>query len=144
MGKREKTLVLLKPDALERRLAGEILARFERKGLRVSGLKLMNVSESLARKHYRALVSEPFFPEILAYITRSAIIALVLEGTCAISVVRQMVGVTDGAKALPGTIRGDFTLSFRENLVHASDSSESAKREIALFFKPSEIVRKNG
>lgn len=144
MGKTEKTLVLLKPDALERALAGEILARFERKGLRIAGLKLMKISDSLARKHYRDLMEKPFFPEILAYITRGPVLALVLEGICAISVVRQMVGVTDGAKALPGTVRGDFTLSFRENLVHASDSSESAKREIALFFKPSEMIRKNG
>lgn len=142
MNKIERTLVLLKPDTLERALAGEILARFERKRLRLAAMKLMTVSDALARRHYRNLVKEPFFPEILAYITRGPIVALILEGTAAIEVVRQMIGVTDGSKAFPGTVRGDFTLSFRENLVHASDCAESAKREIALFFKPSEIIGK--
>ncbi|MDO5565600.1 MAG: nucleoside-diphosphate kinase [Planctomycetia bacterium] len=130
----ERSLVLLKPDALERRLAGRLLARFEERNFRIEAMKLLRVTPELARQHYRDLVDRDFYCEIEAYMTRGPVIALILSGRLAIAAVREMVGPTDGAKAHAGTIRGDFTLSFRENLVHASDSVESANREIAIFF----------
>lgn len=135
----EESLVLLKPDAMERRLAGELIDRFERKGFEIAALKLIQVTPELAARHYAQLVDKPFYPEIEAYITRRPIIAMVLRGRNAIAVIRAMVGPTDGGTAPAGTIRGDFALSFRENLIHASDSPKSASREISLFFKPKEI-----
>ncbi|HWO93490.1 MAG TPA: nucleoside-diphosphate kinase [Dehalococcoidia bacterium] len=130
----ERTLILIKPDAMQRGLAGEILARFERRGLRIVGLKLMQVDEDLARRHYAEHEGKPFFEALVRYICSSPIIAGVLEGTSAIEAVGQAVGATNPVKAAPGTIRADFGLEIGRNLVHRSDSMESAQREIALFF----------
>lgn len=137
----ERTLVLAKPDAVARGLVGEIISRLERRGLKLCGMKMMWVDEELAKKHYAAHEGKPFFSGLIEYITALPLIAMVWEGPCAISVVRQTMGSTDPAKAQPGTIRGDFALDISNNLVHGSDSEESAKREIALFFKEEEIFR---
>ncbi len=130
----ERTLVLIKPDAMARGLAGEILARYERKNLRIVAMDLRLVSVELSDAHYAEHVDKPFYPGLREFITSAPLVALVLEGDQAIDVVRQMNGATDGRVALPGTIRGDFALSKSENLVHASDSVDSAKREVALWF----------
>ncbi len=130
----ERTLVLIKPDAMARGLAGEILARYERKNLRIVAMDLRVVSEELSDAHYAEHVDKPFYPGLREFITSAPLVALVLEGDQAIDVVRQMNGATDGRVALQGTIRGDFALSKSENLVHASDSVDSAKREVALWF----------
>ncbi len=137
---KEKTLVLLKPDALNRRLVGEIISRFEKKGLKIVALKMLWMSRSLAEKHYEVHKGKSFYESLLDYITSGPIIAMVLEGERAIEVVRRMMGKTNGAEAEPGTIRGDYALSVQNNLVHGSDSPESAEREIKLFFKPDEIM----
>lgn len=137
---RERTLILVKPDAMQRGLAGEVLLRFERKGLRIAGLKLIQIDEALAKRHYAEHDGKPFFAGLVEYISSSPVIAAVLEGTSAISVVRATIGVTDPAQAAPGTIRGDFGLERGRNLVHASDSEASAQREIAIFFQPSEVL----
>jgi nucleoside-diphosphate kinase len=136
----ERTLVLLKPDCVERRLMGRVLARFEDKGLTIAAMKLMRVTPELAKRHYAEHVHKDWYPELEAFITSSPIVAMVVEGPEAIRVVRDMVGVTNGLKATPGTIRGDFSSSQQKNLVHASDSPESAQRELAIFFAPAEIV----
>lgn len=133
----ERTFVMLKPDALERSLAGEILGRFERKGLKLVRLELQRVTKELAAIHYTHLVAKPFYPELEAYITRGPIVASVWEGIDAIRVVRNLVGATDSILAAPGTIRGDFGVDKTENLVHASDSPESAAVEIRNFFNES-------
>ena len=133
----ERTFVMLKPDALERSLAGEILGRFERKGLKLVRLELQRVTKELAAIHYAHLVAKPFYPELEAYITRGPVVASVWEGIDAIRVVRNLVGATDSILAAPGTIRGDFGVDKTENLVHASDSSESAAVEIRNFFNES-------
>jgi nucleoside-diphosphate kinase len=130
----ERTLVLIKPDAVRRGLVGEILGRFERKGLAVVELVQRRMDAELADQHYAEHVAKPFYPPLKAFMTGGPLVALILEGDGAIDVVRALVGVTDGRKAAAGTIRGDFSLSNRENLVHASDSADSAKREIALWF----------
>jgi nucleoside-diphosphate kinase len=130
----EQTLVLLKPDAIRRQLAGEILARFERRGLAIRAARLVAVDRDLAGRHYEEHTDKPFFGELVEFITSSPTLALVLEGEGAIAVVRTTMGATDPAKAGPGTIRGDFALSMPDNLVHGSDSAESAQREIALWF----------
>lgn len=130
----ERTFVMLKPDALERSLMGEIVGRFERKGLKLVRLELRRVSKELAAIHYAHLVDKPFYPELEAYITRGPVVASVWEGKDAIRVVRNLVGVTDSTLAAAGTIRGDFGVDKTENLVHASDSPESAAREIQNFF----------
>ena len=130
----QQTLILLKPDAVERRLVGEILGRFERKGLTLTAMKLMPITPELAKRHYAEHVSKPFYPALEVYITSGPIVAAILEGPEAVKVVRTMVGPTNGIDAPAGTIRGDFSLSPQQNLVHASDSPESAKREIELFF----------
>ncbi len=130
----ERTLVLIKPDAMSRGLAGEILARYERKNLRIVAMDLRIVSEELSDAHYAEHVDKPFYPGLREFITSAPLVALVLEGDQAIDVVRQMNGATDGRVALQGTIRGDFALSKSQNLVHASDSVDSAKREVALWF----------
>lgn len=135
----ERTLVLIKPDGLKRRLAGEILQRFEKKGLTVRALKLLQVSEEMAKKHYSVHSDKPFFGELIEYITSSPIIALILEGRNAISVVRNLSGSTDGSKAAPGTIRGDYANSIQANIVHASDSQESYEHEYRIFFSNDEI-----
>jgi nucleoside-diphosphate kinase len=130
----EKTLVLLKPDAMSRQLAGEILRRFEARGLRIRAARLVAVDHDLAGRHYAEHAEKPFFGELVEFITSSPTLALVLEGEGAIALVRTTIGATDPAKAAPGTIRGDLALSMPDNLVHGSDSPESAEREIALWF----------
>jgi nucleoside-diphosphate kinase len=130
----ERTLVLLKPDAVRRGLVGEILGRFERKGLTLEALELRTLDGETADRHYAEHVERDFYPPLRAFVTSGPLVALVLSGDQAIEVVRGLIGVTDGRKAAPGTIRGDLSLSNRENLVHASDSPESAKRELDLFF----------
>jgi nucleoside-diphosphate kinase len=130
----ESTLVLIKPDAVERKLAGEILARFEQRGLEVREARLLTVGRSLADEHYAEHREKPFFGELVEFITSGPTLALVLEGESAISVVRTTMGATNPTDAAPGTIRGDFALAMPDNLVHGSDSAESAEREIALWF----------
>ena len=134
MEPKEQTFVMLKPDAVERGLIGEIVARLERKGLKPVKFLWRDVSLELAKQHYAHLVDKPFFPKIAAFITRGPVIATIWEGRTAIEVVRRLVGATDPVKAEPGTIRGDYGLNMTENLVHASDSVDAAKREIDLFF----------
>ena len=129
-----RTLILVKPDAFERALTGEVLARFERKGLRIVALKLMRADEPLANEHYAEHAEKPFFGELVSFITGGTLVAMVLEGPNAIEASRQLIGSTNGIEAAPGSIRGDFALEVRRNLVHGSDSPESAAREIALFF----------
>lgn len=130
----ERTLILVKPDAMQRGLAGEILARLERRGLRIVGLRLLHVDEAMARQHYAEHAGKPFFDGLIAYITSSPIIAAVLEGNDAVRAARQTMGATRPTEAAPGTIRGDFGLEVGRNLAHGSDSPESAAREIATFF----------
>ncbi len=130
----ERTLVLLKPDALQRGLAGRILARFEEKGLKLIGLELRQFGKPLIEKHYEVHAARAFYPKLVEYMTSGPVVALVLEGLDAIGVVRRMVGVTNSREAAPGTIRGDFGMSFSNNLIHASDSSEAAAKELGLFF----------
>ena len=130
----ERSLVLVKPDAVRRGLLGEILARFERKGLVVEALELRTMDGTLADQHYADHVDKPFYPPLKEFMTSGPLAALVLSGDNVIEVVRAMIGATDGRKAAAGTIRGDLALSNRENLVHASDSADSAKRELALWF----------
>ena len=130
----ERTLVLLKPDCVERKLVGRIIARFEDKLLAITALKLMQMTPELAKRHYSEHVKKEWYPELEAFITRGPIVAMIVEGPDVVRVVREMVGATNGLKANPGTIRGDYSSSQQMNLVHASDSPESAEREIALFF----------
>ncbi len=130
----ERTLVLIKPDAVRRGLVGEIISRFERKGLTIDALVVRTMDAELADAHYAEHVERPFYPPLKEFMTNGPLAALILSGDQVISVVRALVGATDGRAAAAGTIRGDFSLSNRENLVHASDSPESAKREIALWF----------
>ena len=134
----ERTLILLKPDAVARGLAGTIIDRFERKGLTLEAVKLVQVEEALARKHYAEHEGKPFFPGLLAYIQSGPVLAMVIAGKDAVAVCRTLIGATDSKKAAPGTIRGDLAMDIGRNLVHGSDSLESAKREIDLWFKPSE------
>jgi nucleoside-diphosphate kinase len=135
----ERTLVLLKPDCVERRLMGRVLSRFEDKGMNPIAMKLMRVAPELAKRHYAEHVQKAWYPELEAFITRSPVLAMIVEGPEAVRVVREMVGATNGLKAAAGTIRGDFSASQQMNLVHASDGPESAKREIGIFFSESEI-----
>jgi nucleoside-diphosphate kinase len=130
----EKTLVLIKPDAVQRGLAGEILGRFERRGLEIREARLLTVERSLAEEHYAEHREKPFFGELVEFITSAPTLALVLEGESAISVVRTTMGSTNPAESAPGTIRGDLALAMPNNLVHGSDSPESAQREVALWF----------
>jgi nucleoside-diphosphate kinase len=135
----QRTLILLKPDAVHRRLVGELTSRFERKGLRVVGLKLVQADRTLAEKHYAVHKGKPFYDSLVNFITGGVTVAMVWEGREAVTVCRNIMGPTDGAKAPPGTIRGDFAASVQNNLVHGSDSPENAALEIALWFKPSEL-----
>ena len=130
----ERTLVLVKPDAMQRRLAGEILGRFEQRGLEIRAGRLLTVDTELAEKHYAEHVEKPFFRELVDFITSGRTLALVLEGEAAVPVVRSTIGETNPANAAPGTIRGDLALAMPDNLVHGSDAPESAAREIALWF----------
>lgn len=135
----ERTLILCKPDCVERRLVGRVLGRFEDKGFNIIAMKMLRVTPELARQHYAEHVDKPFYPELEEFVTGAPVVALVLEGLEAIRVVREMLGATSGLKAASGTIRGDFSSSRQKNLVHASDSSESAVREIALYFADDEL-----
>ena len=136
----QRTLVLLKPDAIQRGLIGEIVSRLERRGLRFAAMKLMRVSPELATRHYGDHVGKPFFEGLVGFITSSPIIAMVVEGENAVILVRATMGATNPKDAAPGTIRGDLAVSIGPNLVHGSDSEESAAREIDLFFSAEEIV----
>jgi nucleoside-diphosphate kinase len=136
----ERTLVLIKPDAMQRGLAGDILARFEQRGLQIRAAKLVLVDEALAGEHYAEHREKPFFGELVEFITSSPTLALVLEGESAVQVVRTTMGATNPVESAPGTIRGDLALAMPDNLVHGSDSSESAEREIALWFSDGELV----
>src|SRR3954468_11465371 len=137
----QRTLILLKPDAVQRRLVGEITARFERKGLRLVGLKLVQVSRELAEKHYAAHKGKPFYESLLTFLTGGPTVAMVWEGRAAGTGARTPMGGADGTKAPPATIRGDYALSVQNNLVHGSDSPENAATESALWFKPDELVQ---
>lgn len=130
----QRTLILFKPDAVQRRLCGRILARFEDKGLRIVGMKLMQITQELAAKHYEAHKERPFYPGLVKFMTSAPVMALVLEGPHAVDVCRKLMGATFGFKAEPGTIRGDFGVSNQFNLIHGSDSPEAAEREVSLFF----------
>ena len=130
----DRTLILVKPDAFARGLTGEIIARFERKGLRIVAAKHMTVTEDLAKQHYGEHEGKPFFGELVEFITSGPIVALVLEGDSAIRAARQVIGATNPLEAAPGSIRGDFALEVGHNMVHGSDAPESAEREVALFF----------
>ncbi|MFQ5593359.1 MAG: nucleoside-diphosphate kinase [Anaerolineae bacterium] len=136
----KRTLVLIKPDAVQRGLVGEIIARLERRGLKIVGLKLVDVTDTLAREHYAVHEGKPFFEPLIAYITASPVVAMVVEGPRAIEVVRQTMGATAPAEASPGTIRADFALEIGRNLVHGSDGPATAQQEIALWFEERELV----
>jgi nucleoside-diphosphate kinase len=136
----ERTLVLIKPDAVQRLLTGRILSRLEERGLKLVGLKLVRVSRDLAERHYAVHKQKPFFGSLVDFITSSPLVAVVVEGPNAIAVVRAMVGATRPHEAAPGTIRGDFALETAQNLVHASDGTETAASELALWFRPDELV----
>jgi nucleoside-diphosphate kinase len=130
----DRTLILVKPDAFERNLTGEVIRRFEQKGLKLSAMKLMQVDEQLAQTHYAEHTEKPFFGELVDFITRGPLVALVLEGESAVEAARQVIGATNPLEASPGSIRGDFATEITFNLVHGSDSAESAAREIGIFF----------
>lgn len=135
----ERTLILLKPDAVKRKLSGEILSRFEKKGMKIIALKMMTLSRQLAERHYDVHKGKPFFKGLVDYIISGPIVAAVLEGENSISITRTMSGTTDGSKALPGTIRGDYSMGIEKNIIHASDSKESFEHEFPLFFSSSEL-----
>ena len=137
----QRTLVLLKPDAVQRRLMGQLIARFEAKGLNIVAMKMLQVTPELAKKHYAEHVEKPFYPSLESFITSAPILALAIDGLDVIKVVRDMLGATSGLNAAAGTIRGDFSSSRQMNLVHASDGAEAAKRELALYFDDSEFCR---
>src|SRR5438046_5810569 len=136
----ERTLIILKPDAVQRNLCGEIITRFENKGLQIVAAKLMKIPQQLAETHYEPHKGKPFYPGLVKFMTSSPVIVLVLAGKDAINIARKMMGATFGSKAEPGTIRGDFGVSNSFNLIHGSDSPESAQRELSLFFKPEELL----
>ena len=135
----EKTLVLLKPSCLQRNLIGEVISRIERRGIIISAMKMMQLDEKILREHYAHLVDKPFFPDLAKSMMASPVIAMVLSGVDIVEVFRKMTGVTNGRKAEPGTLRGDFCMSGQANIIHASDSPENAAIEIARFFTPNEI-----
>ena len=136
----ERTLIILKPDAVQRGLCGEILTRFERKGLQVVGMKMMRIPQELAETHYEPHRGKPFYPGLVKFMTSSPVVVLALSGKDAIAIARKMMGATFGSKAEPGTIRGDFGVSNSFNLIHGSESPESAQRELGLFFKSGELI----
>ncbi|MBM2826806.1 MAG: Nucleoside-diphosphate kinase [Dehalococcoidia bacterium] len=136
----ERTLVLVKPDAMQRGLAGEIISRLERRGLKIVGMKMIHIDEALAKRHYSDHDGKPFFPGLVNFITSSPVIAIAFEGPRAVELVRATMGATDPLKSTPGTIRGDLGLEMGRNLIHGSDSPESAQKELSLFFKEGEIV----
>ena len=136
----EQTYIMIKPDGVRRGLVGEILARFERKGFRIAALKLMRISQELAERHYAEHREKPFFPGLVRFITSGPVVAMVLEGPGVVAEVRKMMGATHPKDALPGTIRGDFATTIDENVIHGSATLEDAQREIALFFRPEELL----
>jgi nucleoside-diphosphate kinase len=136
----EKSLVLIKPDAVQRGLAGVVINRLERRGLKIAGMKMLQMDIALAQKHYGAHQGKPFFNDLIAFITCCPIIAVVFEGKNAVEVIRQTMGKTNSAEAAPGTIRGDLGIDLQLNMVHGSDSLENAKKEISIFFRPEEIM----
>jgi nucleoside-diphosphate kinase len=136
----QQTLILLKPDCVQRRLVSAVLQRFEQKGLRLAAIKLVQAGRALAEKHYAVHKGKPFYDSLLQFLTSGPTVAVVLEGREAVAVVRNLMGPTDGVKAPPGTIRGDYALSVQNNLIHGSDSADNAAAEIALWFKPDELV----
>lgn len=136
----ERTLVLVKPDGVSRGLVGEIIRRFENRTLEIKALKIVNPSKDLVERHYDVHREKSFFKEVVKYVSSGAVVVMVLEGDNAIAIVRRMIGALDPLEAPPGTIRGDYTLSTRYNLVHGSDSLESAEKEIAIWFSPQEIL----
>lgn len=140
MGVLERTFLMIKPDGVQRNLIGEIVSRFEKKGFSLVGAKLMNVSEVVARQHYAEHSERPFFGELVDFITSGPVFAMVWEGDQVITTARQMMGKTNPVEAAPGTIRGDFAVFTGKNIIHGSDSPESAVREIGLFFQPNELV----
>jgi nucleoside-diphosphate kinase len=131
---------MLKPDAVQRCLIGEIISRFEKKGLKIVAMKMIRIDRALAEKHYEEHREKAFFQSLVDYITSAPVVAMVVEGKDAVKIVRTLVGATNPAEALPGTVRGDFGLDIGRNVIHASDSTKSAEREINLFFKPDEIL----
>ncbi len=135
----QKTLVILKPSAIQRGIAGEIISRFEKKGLQIVGMKMTELSDEILENHYAHLKNKPFFSRIKNSMQASPVILMIVKGVDAVEVVRKMAGVTNGREALPGTIRGDYSVSVQENIVHASDSVETADIEINRFFRPDEI-----
>ncbi|MEG9195447.1 MAG: nucleoside-diphosphate kinase [Candidatus Methanoglobus sp.] len=136
----ERTFVMVKPDGVQRGLIGEIISRFERKGLKIVAMKMLRISKELAQEHYAEHRAKPFFSSLVGYITSAPVVAMVVEGKNAVKVVRKLVGATNPSEAEPGTIRGDFGLDLGRNVVHASDSVMSADREIRLFFREEEIL----
>jgi nucleoside-diphosphate kinase len=136
----ETTLIILKPDAVQRGLMGRIVTRFEDKGLHIVGAKLMQISQDLAATHYEAHKTKPFYPGLVKFMTSSPVLVLAIRGNGAITIARNMMGATFGSKANPGTIRGDFGVSNSFNLIHGSDSPEAAERELKLFFKQGEVL----
>lgn len=136
----ETTLIILKPDAVQRGLMGRIISRFEEKGLQIVGCKLMQISQQLAATHYEAHQSKPFYPGLVKFMTSSPVLVMAIRGNGAITVARNMMGATFGSKANPGTIRGDFGVSNSFNLIHGSDSLEAAERELRLFFSAGEVL----
>jgi nucleoside-diphosphate kinase len=135
----EQTLLILKPDTVQRGLIGEVISRIEQRGLRISGMKMMQITPSLAAQHYAEHQGKSFYDPLITFITSAPVVVMVVSGPQAIAIMRAMMGKTDAREAAPGTIRGDYGLSNRHNLIHGSDSPESAQREIALFFKPGEL-----
>jgi nucleoside-diphosphate kinase len=136
----EQTLILLKPDCVQRRLVGTIVQRFEQKGLRLVAMKMVQASRQLAEQHYAVHRGKKFYDSLLQFLTSGPTVALVLEGPKAVAVARNLIGVTDGTQAAPGTLRGDFALSIQNNLIHGSDSPENAAAEVALWFRPEELI----
>ena len=136
----ERTLILIKPDGMQRRLAGQLIARLEAKSLKLVGMKLMQITPELAKQHYAEHVEKPFYPGLEQFITSAPVVAICAEGPNAIAVVRGMMGPTNGGEAPPGTIRGDFGISRQFNLMHGSDGPEAAAKEISIYFKPDELI----
>jgi nucleoside-diphosphate kinase len=136
----ERSLIILKPDAVQRGLIGPILSRLEQRGLKIAGLKLVQIDEALARRHYAEHEGKPFFPGLVSYITSGPVVVLVVAGDNVIEMVRSMVGATNPVKAAPGTIRGDYAISIGRNLIHASDKPESGEREVQNFFSEDELI----
>ncbi len=135
----QQSLIILKPSTIQRGLVGEVIDRFQKKGLIIAGIKMMTLSDAILREHYAHLVEKPFFPSLVRSMQATPVIVMCLRGVDAVEVIRQMIGATNSRKALPGTIRGDFGMSGQENIVHASDSPENAEIEIRRFFSPGEI-----